>query len=334
MHSQSRRSSFSFLLLALVVLASCAAPATSNRPLEKIRLPMGYIPNVQFAPFYVAVDKGYFAAEGIELEFDYSFETDGMKLVGAGKLPFTLASGEQVPLARAQGLPVVYVFQWWQRFPVAVVSLADKNIAKPADLNGKTIGVPIFGGASYIGWKGLVWKAGLDESTMRVNDINYTQVAALSQGKVDAAVVYVNNEPIQLQRAGKAVNVIKISDYTNLVANGIVTNEETISKRPDLVRAMLRAFLRGLRDTIDKPDEAFEICKKYAEGLGKDAETDAAQKQVLAASIELWKAPRLGVSNTDDWQTTVTVLKQMKLLTGDVPTDKLFTNRFVDEINK
>jgi len=331
------RKQFILSILIVVLIASCATPASpsaSPKSLEKIRLPMGYIPNVQFAPFYVAVDKGYFAAEGIELEFDYSFETDGMKLVGAGKLPFTLASGEQVPLARAQGLPVVYVFQWWQRFPVAVVSLADKNIAKPADLNGKTIGVPIFGGASYIGWKGLVWKAGLDESTMRVNDINYTQVAALSQGKVDAAVVYVNNEPIQLQRAGKAVNVIKISDYTNLVANGIVTNEETISKRPDLVRAMLRAFLRGLRDTIDKPDEAFEICKKYAEGLGKDAETDAAQKQVLAASIELWKAPRLGVSNTDDWQTTVTVLKQMKLLTGDVPTDKLFTNRFVDEINK
>jgi len=324
-----------FLALILVLIASCAGPTTGTpKVIEKIRLPMGYIPNVQYAPFYVAVDKGYFAAEGIELEFDYSFETDGMKLVGAGKLPFTLASGEQVPLARAQGLPVVYVFQWWQRFPVAVVSLADKNITKPADLNGKTIGVPIFGGASYIGWKGLVWKAGLDESTMRVNDINYTQVAALSQGKVDAAVVYVNNEPIQLQRAGKAVNVIKISDYTNLVANGIVTNEETISKRPDLVRAMLRAFLRGLRDTIDKPDEAFEICKKYAEGLGKDAETDAAQKQVLAASIELWKAPELGKSDLANWQTTVAVLKQMKLLTGDVAADKLFTNRFVEEVNK
>ena len=320
------------LLLALVMVVGCAAPAAPQAP-EKIRLPMGYIPNVQYAPFYVAVDKGYFAAEGIELEFDYSFETDGMKLVGAGKLPFTLASGEQVPLARAQGLPVVYVAQWWQRFPVVVVSLAEKNIVKPADLNGKRIGVPIFGGASYTGWKGLVWKAGLDESTMKVSDIGYTQVAALTQGTVDAAVCYINNEPIQLRRAGKSVNVIQVADYTNMVSNGIVTNEDTIAKRPELIQAMLRAFLRGLRDTINNPDEAFTISKKFVEGLGKDAETDAAQKLVLAASIELWKAPRLGASDPSAWQTTVDVLKQMKLLTGDVLADKLYTNQFVDRVN-
>ena len=334
MRTQSSKSLYP-LLVVLVLAAGCAAPAASKpKTMEHIRLPMGYIPNVQYAPFYVAVDKGYFAAEGIELEFDYSFETDGMKLVGAGKLPFTLASGEQVPLARAQGLPVVYVLQWWQKFPVVVVSLAEKGITQPADLNGRRIGVPIFGGASYIGWKGLVWKAGLDESTMTVSDIGYTQVAALTQGKVDAAVCYANNEPIQLRRMGKNVNVISIADYTNLVSNGLVTNEETIAKRPELVRAMLRAFLRGLRDTIDKPDEAFTISKKFIEGLGKDADTDAAQREVLAASIELWKAPKLGASDPAAWQATVAVLKQMKLLTSDVPADKLYTNRFADEVNK
>jgi NitT/TauT family transport system substrate-binding protein len=329
------RKSYLTLTLVFFMIAGCAAPAASKpKTTEKIRLPMGYIPNVQYAPFYVAVDKGYFAAEGIELEFDYSYETDGMKLVGAGTLPFTLASGEQVPLARAQGLPVVYVVQWWQKFSVGVASLAEKNITKPSDLNGKRIGVPIFGGASYIGWKGLVWKAGLDETTMQVSDIGYTQVAALLQDKVDAAVIYVNNEPIQLRRAGKDVNVIAVSDYTNLVGNGIVTNEDTIAKRPELVRGMLRAFLHGLRDTINNPDEAFAVCQKYVEGLGKDAETDAAQRQILAASIDLWKAPRLGVSDPAAWQTTLDVLKQMKLLTNDIPADQLYTNRFVDEVTR
>jgi NitT/TauT family transport system substrate-binding protein len=323
------------LLIVLLFGAGCAAPAASKpKTLEHIRLPMGYIPNVQYAPFYVAVDKGYFAAEGIELEFDYSFETDGMKLVGAGQVPFTLASGEQVPLARAQGLPVMYVLQWWQKFPIVVVSLADKNITKPADLADHHIGVPIFGGASYVGWKGLVWKAGLDESTMTVSDIGYTQVAALTQGKVDAAVCYINNEPIQLRSMGEKINIISVADYANMVSNGLVTNEETIAKRPELVRAMLRAFLHGLRDTINNPDEAFTISQKFVEGLGKNAETDAAQKQVLAASIALWKSNKPGESDPAAWQTTVDVLKQMKLLTTDVPVDKLYTNQFVDELTQ
>lgn len=321
---------FGLLLVALTacqVLSGPPGPATPT----PIRLPMGYIANVQFAPFYVAVEKGYFAQEGIELSFDYSFETNGVQLVGAGQLPFALVSGEQVPLARAQGLPVVMVAQWYQRYPIAVFALAEKGIRTPQDLQGRKVGLPGFFGASYVGFKALLYASGLRDEDVEAVDLGgFTQVAAVKEGKVDAAVGYINNEPLVLRRAGLAVNVIDVADYTALVGNGILTNERTIRDQPDLVRRFLRAFLRGLRDTLRNPREAFEISKKYVEGLS--GENEAAQWEVLQATLPLWQAEMPGRSDLRAWQEMVNVLVRMGQLKepGDIPA--MFTNAFVEEI--
>ncbi len=132
------------LLFGIIIIALCAscapkpaAPAPSPDALVEISLPVGYIPNVQFAPLYVAIEKGYFRDAGLDVKIDYSFETDAMALVGANKLKFAIVSGEQVILARAQKLPVVYVLSWYQQFPVAVVAMKDQNISLPCRPEGK-----------------------------------------------------------------------------------------------------------------------------------------------------------------------------------------------------
>jgi NitT/TauT family transport system substrate-binding protein len=322
-----------WLMMGVLVLTSCApAAAPTSQSLTKIRLPMGYIANVQYAPFYIAVDKGYFADEGLEIEFDYRFETDGMKLVGAGELPFAVVSGEQVPLARAKGLPVVYVTNWWKKFAVGVAALADKHIKTPADLAGKSVGLPGFFGASYVGWRGLLDYAGLTEADVKVQDIGFTQAAALQQGKVDAAVIYINNEPIQLQAAGLDVDVIVVSDYLPLVANGIITNEQTIKENPQMVRGFVRALLRGLKDALADPELAFNTSKKFVEGLGSDPQKDEIQRKVLAETLKLWQNPDLGRSDPAAWDETQQVLINMGLLTEKIPNEQLFTNEFVDEV--
>ncbi len=169
------RKLFVIALLVGLLLAGCAGKQKAQTgELTKIRLPMGYIPSVQYAPFYVAVENGFFADEGLEIEFDYKFETDGVSLVGANELPFALVSAEQVPLARAQGLPVVYVLEWWQDYPVAVLARPEAGIKTPADLRGKKIGLPGLFGASYVGLRALLNAAGIQE-----NEVTWIQSATI-----------------------------------------------------------------------------------------------------------------------------------------------------------
>jgi NitT/TauT family transport system substrate-binding protein len=318
---------FHFLLwlgLILTLVACTGSDDDAAAELQKIRLPMGYIPDPQYAPFYVAVEKGYFAAAGIELEFDYSFETDGLALVGAGELPFAVVSGEQVLLARAQEIPVVYVLEWFQRYPIAVISRASANITEPEDLRGRAVGLPGFFGASYVGYVGLLDANGLTQDDVNATDIGFTQVDTLLADQVEAVVGYANNEPVQLQSRGEAINVLYVADYIDMVANGIITNEETIAENPELVQNFVNALLQGLQDTLDDPEEAYAISKKFVEGL------DDSRMAVLEASLSLWEAEQLGFTDPASWTQTQDVLLAMGLLDAPVANlDSAYTNQFV-----
>lgn len=328
----------SMLLIIGMLLAACAGNQESGTaetetdteaPLKKIRLSMSYIPNVQFAPFYVAVEKGYFRDGGIEVEFDYSYETDGVTLVGADELQFAIVSGEQVLLARAQDIPIVYVMAWWQEYPVGVAAMAENNIQTPADLEGKKIGIPGLFGASYVGLRALLEAGGLDEDDVVLDSIGFNQVEALVGEQEDAIVVYVVNEPVQLRAMGYEVSVISVADYVHLASNGIITNENTISNNPDLIKRMVNAAMRGVAYTIEHPEEAFEISKKYIDGL---AEADqSVQMEILLSSINLWKSESLGVSNLEYWQNMQEVLLQMGLLSQPLDVTEAFSNEFIGE---
>ncbi|HEY5669657.1 MAG TPA: ABC transporter substrate-binding protein [Anaerolineales bacterium] len=325
-------------LVFLLALAACSPSATPSQeitespqetepPLAHIRLPLGYIPNIQFAPLYVAVEKGYYQAEGIEIEFDYSFETDGVSLVGAGELQFAVVSGEQVLLARAQELPVVYVMAWYQDYPVGVVAKTSQSIRTPQDLAGKKIGLPGPFGASYIGLRALLNAGGLQESQVTLDSIGFNQVEALAADQEQAVVIYIANEPVQLRAKGYEVDEIRVSDYVRLASNGLITNEATIQQNPDLVRAMVRATLRGIADVIANPDEAYKISLEYVEELAQADE--AIQKEILATSITFWQAEQLGVSDISAWENMQAVLLDMGLLAQPLDLSKAFTNEFI-----
>jgi len=314
--------------LALVISGCSSSNSTNDAgALTKITLPMGYIPNIQFAPFYVAVEKGYFKDAGIELEFDYKFETDGVALVGAGQLPFAVVSGEQVLLARAKGLPVTYIAAWYQQYPVSVVAKSELGVVVPQDLKGKKIGLPGLFGANYIGLRALLNAGKLSESDVTLDAIGFNQVDLVAAGQQDIIVGYAANEPIQLRAQGIAVTELRVADYAQLAANGILASEKVITENPELVRAFVGAFLKGLKDTLANPDEAFKLSEVHIPNF---ADMDAkVQKQVLTTSIEQWQAERLGYSDPQAWENMQNVLLDMGLLTEKLDLNKAFTNEFI-----
>ncbi len=279
------------LLLGACAPAPTAAPVPTPAPttpagaLTEVSVVMGYIPNVQFAPWFVADKKGYFASAGIKVNYNWGFEVDGVKLVGVNKAEFALLGGDQVIQARAQDIPLVYVANYYNTFPIAVFSLKEKNIKTPKDLVGKKVGLPAYYGATYTGWRALLYGADIRESDVKTQDVGFAQVAAVTQGLVDAAAGYSNNEPVQLILAGKEINVIQVAEYSKLVGIGLVTNEKTIAEKPQVIQKLTTALLRGIQDTISNPDDALAITiQNLPEAGGQNLKTT---QTVLNATIKL-----------------------------------------------
>ncbi len=333
--------------IIIVLLVACgggaepevgATEAQEAAALRPVTLAMSFIPNVQFAMFYVADSKGYYADAGLDVAFDYNFENDVMQRVATwpdSDVEFALAGATSVLLARRQGLPVVTVATIYQEFPVVFFSKAVNAINSVEDMQGKRIGIPGRFGASYYALLALLYANNMQESDLNIQEIGFTQAQAVLEDRVDVATGYAMNEPILLEAQGEEVSVLRVADIFPLVSDGIVTHADLIGQEPDLVQAFVDATMRGLQDTLDNPDEAFDLSLSYI----PEAELgDAAlQRAVLQASLPYWHSATteqagLGYTDPESWEATHTFMQEAELLTQSVEVDEAFTNEFISRV--
>lgn len=327
----------SFMLLALLacILSGCGSTGTGNNTstssnsdnLTNVSIAFGYIPDIQFSPFYVAQSKGYYRAAGLNVTFHHGFVTDLIGSMVVGHDTFVMASGDEVLVARNKNLPVVDVSTIYRRYPVSIIVPADSSIHTLADLKGHTIGEPGPFGATHVGLLALLYHAHLSLSDVHVQTIGFTQVTALLTHRVDAVVGYSNNEPLQLQKEGMAVRTFDVSDYQPLVSNGIITTETTLQNKPQVVKAFVQATLKGLKDVIANPQAAVQTSASYIPGMDQSKALS-----VLQATIPVWQGDghvALGFNDSATWQSMAQFMVASQIIPQPADLSKAYTNQFV-----
>jgi NitT/TauT family transport system substrate-binding protein len=322
------------LLLAPTLLGACGGDDDEGSGPEAVTIGLTFVPNIQFAPFYVADALGYYEEAGLEVEFNHhAVGADQFGALVAGQEDLLMASGDEVIQVRAREVEVVYVAVIYRKYPVALVVPADSDIQTVADIQGKKVGVPGEYGANWIGLLALLDAVQLTRDDIAVESVGFTQATALLAGHVDAVMGYVNNEPIQIESAGTPVRTFAVSDVSPLVANGLVVTDEYLDDNPDTVRAMVAATLRGLQYALDNPEETVQIAKDYVPTL-TDAEQEASALEVLLATLPLWQVEsggELGGGDPADWEAMEAFLHSHGLLENEVDVDDVFNLDYLPE---
>ncbi len=301
------------LLLSVVVPGILAVVPTAAAAPEKVVLQLKWFHQFQFAGYYAAREKGFYAEEGLEVEIR---ERDPARVptdvILAGEAQFGI-SDSSIVLRRLQGKPLVVLAAVFQRSPLVLMTLDESQIASPLQLIGKRV----------------MFQRNVDDALLTatfaelgIGEGDYTHVPhtfqddALLTGTADAMSAYVTDQPFYYQSRGHSVNIISPSNYgIDFYGDLLVVGEEYLRRNTDKALAFRRASLKGWAYALDHPEEVIGWLqdrypsKKSTEHLRFEAEST--RRMVLPEVIEL------GHFNRGRFQRIATIYEQLQMVGAD-----------------
>jgi NitT/TauT family transport system substrate-binding protein len=313
------------LLLAVLLVGCQSTPARSDAPAElrPVTLLLGFRPDVQFAPFYVAQQEGFYADAGLEVTIEHKQAPDVQRLVADGQAEFGVADATDVMISRTSGIPIRYVSTLYQSFPVALIGAAEDVPADPGALEGATIGTPGRFGSSWHALLALLDAGGLTEDDITIREYpQFNQVDGLSNGDVELITGFVNNEPLRLEARGMEVGTLTVDQAAPLPGPGVIAGDALLTEDPEVVRAFIEATAAAQAAVIEDPDLGFAAAEVAVPTIAEDAEVARA---VLGATVELWRGTGFTNGAIDDelWMTGYETMQRLGLIDGSVPLDDM-----------
>ena len=325
-------------LLSALVLAACnaivAGPSPTPVPVEKVTFIAGFKPqaDLPFVAVYMAQAKGYFRDQSLEVEIQHATSGEHVQLLATNRVQFSTGSaGDVMKRVASAGVPLVSIAQIGQRDEQSFAVRADSPIRTLKDWEGRLVGYKTTVSADYLA---LVALGGVDRSKVREVAVGFDP-RVLVDGRVDVYPVFTANEPDTLARLGIPV---RLFDPTTFGVPGLgltlMTNQEMIQTRPEVVTRFLRASLRGLADAIADRDAAIEVVMKYATGEDRAHQRYMLDTEIDAAQNDLTRASGIGAMDRSRYVALRDFLLQYGGLAKSVDVDAVFTDRFVKDLYK
>lgn len=320
-----------FLKSAAALALTCAvAPQPARAQTEEVTylLPAAaFLP--AFGPWMLAQTRGYYASEGLKVNFVVGKGgVDVAKQVGAGNAPIGGAIGDTPIIARAQGVPVKAVAVLGGRSLTQLVVHAGKGINGPRDLKGRTITTMAYQDTTFFALQGMLASAGLTKADVDAQAAGPAGVWQLfAAGKADAMAA-VPDWIVSATQAGAQVKVFSSDEYFKSMAQAILASDETIQKRPELVRKLVRATLKGMADIMKDPAAA---ARDYANAVPQHKGKEATVEAVFALYNQ-YVYPGQKVLGAMDPERLAAVQKfyvKEGIVPKESPLADLYTNQFV-----
>ncbi len=327
-----RKTTTMVLMTILILSVAACAPAVEEETMQDVTVLLDWVPNTNHTGLYAALEEGYFAEEGLNVEIIQPSEGGSADLIAAGQADFGISYQEQVTYARTgeADLPIVAIAAVIQHNTSGFASPADKGIETPADFEGK----------KYGGWGSPVEEAML-RSMMEAEGADFDELEMVNIGAMDffASVaehvdftwIYYGWDGVAAEQKGMDLNFILLQDFDedlDFYTPVIIASEDLLERDPGLAEAFLRATSKGYNFAIENPEEAVGHLLTHAPEI--DATIALASQEYLAEEYARG-VDRWGEMEASTWANYADWLYERGLIAEPLDVEEAFTNAYLPE---